>query len=121
LEPPATWLEAGLQASGGLPIIGGILVDMRAVPPPALHLIGVCVGTQEAETVAYAHTEVVDGNIEFREKTSKIELYGLAHDITPLATWKPCLDGISLGEVIRPSDYPAPNCAQANVSDVTGG
>jgi hypothetical protein len=40
LEPPATRLEAGLQASGGLPFIGGMLVDMRFVPSPALHLLG---------------------------------------------------------------------------------
>lgn len=120
LEPPATWLEAGLQASGGLPFVGGMLVDTRFVPPPALHLLGVCVGTQEAETVVHAFTEVKDGEIEYREKMSKVELYGLAHDIASLATWKPsCLGGSSLGDVIKHSNIPTPSDEQANFSEPT--
>jgi hypothetical protein len=71
------------------PRISGVLVDTRFMPRHALHLIGVRVGNQESETVAFSHTEVVDGSATFREKTSKIELYGLAHDLLPLADWAP--------------------------------
>ena len=74
------------------------------MPKHALHLLGVCVGTTEAETVAFSHTEVVDGETTFREKTSKIELYGLAHDLLPLSEWKPeCLGGQTLAAAIGPT------------------
>jgi hypothetical protein len=122
LEPPATRPEAAMQASGGLAVAGGMAVNVRTVPSPALSLLGVCVGTQEAETVVHAYTEVVDGNIEFREKTSKVELYGLAHDITWLGSWRPqCLGGASLGDVIKPSDYSSASGEAADVSEPASG
>lgn len=77
---------------------------MRFMPKHALHLIGVCIGTTEAETVAFSHTEVIDGTTRFSEKTSKIELYGLANDLLPLADWKPsCLGGTTLAQAIEPT------------------
>jgi hypothetical protein len=79
--------------------------------PPKLMLnhawaavIGVCVGTQEAEVVIHSYTEIIDGKTEYREKTSRIELYGLAHDLRPLASWAPSLlGGATLGDVITHS------------------
>jgi hypothetical protein len=105
LERPATALEHALVAAPGLvPMIGPLLVDPRSISRHALHLIGVCVGTTEAETVAFAYIEVVDGMTKFSEKTSKIELYGLAHDLLPLADWKPpCLHGTTLAAAISPT------------------
>jgi hypothetical protein len=105
LQRPATPVEHALMAAPGMmPKIGMGFVDMRFIPKPALHLIGVCVGTTQAETVASSHSEVIDGNTKFIEKTSKIELYGLAHDLLPLADWRPlCLDGITLAQAIQPT------------------
>jgi hypothetical protein len=105
LERPATALEHALMAAPGMPpMIGMGLVDTRFTPKHALHLIGVCVGTTQAETVAFSYTEVIDGNIKYSEKTSKIELYGLAHDLLPLAGWKPlCLHGVTLAQAIEPT------------------
>jgi hypothetical protein len=105
LERPATALEHALMAAPGqIPMIGGGLVDVRFMPKHALHLLGVCVGTTQAETVGFSHTEVVDGETRFQEKTSKIELYGLAHDLLPLSEWKPeCLEGQILAAAIGPT------------------
>jgi hypothetical protein len=105
LERSATPLEYALMAAPGMvPTIGGGLVDVRFMPKHALHLIGVCVGTTEAETVAFSRTEVIDGNTEFREKTSKIELYGIAQSLLALADWKPlCLGGVMLAQAIEPT------------------
>jgi hypothetical protein len=76
LERPATAIEHALMAAPGqLPRIGLGIVDPRYIPRHALHLLGVCVGTTEAERrVAFSHTEVVDGRTTYREKTSRIEL-----------------------------------------------
>jgi hypothetical protein len=72
------------------------------MPKHALHLLGVCVGTTQAETIAFSHTEVVDGETKFREKTSKIELYG--HDLLPLSEWKPeYLGGQTLAAAVGPT------------------
>jgi hypothetical protein len=61
-------------------------------------------GTTQAETVAFSHTEVIDGNTKISEKTSKIELYGIAHDLLPLTGWKPlCLGGVTLAQAIEPT------------------
>jgi hypothetical protein len=105
LERPATAVEHALMAAPGMvPMIGGGIVDVRFMPKHALHLIGVCIGTTEAETVAFSHTEVIDGTTRFSEKTSKIELYGLANDLLPLADWKPsCLGGATLAQAIEPT------------------
>jgi hypothetical protein len=105
LERPATPLEHALMAAPGqIPMIGMGLVDVRFMPKHALHLLGVCVGTTQAETVAFSHTEVVDGETKFHEKTCKIELYGLAHDLRPLSEWKPeCLGGQTLAAAISPT------------------
>jgi hypothetical protein len=105
LERPATAVERALMAAPGVvPVIGPLLIDPRSIQRHALHLLGVCVGTTEAETVAFAYSEVKDGNTTFLEKTSKIELYGLAHDLLPLADWQPpCLNGHMLGEAIVPT------------------
>jgi hypothetical protein len=105
LERPATALEHALMAAPGMiPMIGMGLVDVRFMPKHALHLIGVCVGTTQAETVAFSHTEVIDGNTKISEKTSKIELYGIAHDLLPLTGWKPlCLGGVTLAQAIEPT------------------
>ena len=105
LERPATALERALTAMPGVvPVIGPMLIDPRSIPRHALHLLGICVGTTEAETVTFAHSEVINGNITFSEKTSKVELYGLAHDLLPLADWRPgCLNGLTLREAIYPT------------------
>lgn len=112
----AEWCAPGSRAprnSGGACFDGsardgaddrGSIVDVRFMPKHALHLIGVCIGTTEAETVAFSHTEVIDGTTRFSEKTSKIELYGLANDLLPLADWKPsCLGGTTLAQAIEPT------------------
>jgi hypothetical protein len=105
LERPGTAVERALMnAPGIVPVIGPLLIDPRSIKRHALHLLGICVGATEAETVVFAYSEVKDGNTTFLEKTKKIELYGLAHDLLPLADWQPtCLNGCTLGEAIFPT------------------
>jgi hypothetical protein len=105
LERPATSLERALMAAPGMiPVIGNMMIDVRLIPRHALHLVGVCVGTTQAETVAFAYSEIIDGSTKFSEKTSKIELYGLAHDLLSLADWSPaCLQGATLAQAIEPT------------------
>ncbi len=93
-----------MAAPGMVPKIGMAMIDVRSMPKHALHLIGVCVATTEAETVASSFTEVVDGNTTFRETRSKIELFGLANDLSALADWKPaCLGDAPLAQAVEPT------------------
>lgn len=103
LHRPATAQEHELMSAPGMMPVGA-LVDVRFMPKHALHLIGICIGTTQAETVDFSYKEIIDGNTTFSERTSKIELYGLGHDLLPLANWRPtCLGGNALGDAIQPT------------------
>lgn len=63
-------------------------------------IIGVCVGSHTSRLIDYSLTEVDDAGHRFTEEHSKVEEYGLAHDLRGLLGWHPgVLAGRSLGEI----------------------
>jgi hypothetical protein len=52
-------------------------------------VVGVCAGANRGETIDFMLEEVNDKGEIFREKTVRVEEYGIAHDIRPLFGWKP--------------------------------
>jgi len=63
-------------------------------------LIGVCVGSIESRIVAYENVEVDEPSREYRERVTRIEEFGIAHNILALESWRPVLlGGKSLGEM----------------------
>jgi len=97
-------LELSFAITNGLsgaPLVLRDVADHEGKPIPYFFLAGVCVGSTEAEVVAFSHTEVQDAERTFKEKTSRIEQYGIAHDLRSLGDWRPqILDGKSLKEVV---------------------
>lgn len=88
--------------SGG-PLVMRNAVDTEGKPLPYFVLLGVCVSNEPSRVVDFSYTEVLDGNKEFRETTERIEEYGIAHDLRPLADWRPSyLAGLSLKEAVQP-------------------
>ena len=109
MQPHPDVIEVSFPIPKGLS--GAPLVQQWNEPPkskrnnPPFILLGVCVGNEESEVLAYAHEEVTDGNTTHREKVIKVERYGIVHDLRPLADWKPeCWNGATLRETIQYED-----------------
>lgn len=89
----------------GAPLVLRDQHDADGNPLPYFVLIGVCVGNQPSEIVDFSHTEVTEEGNEFKETKSRIEEYGIAHDIRPLADWRPaCLGDMTLRDAIQPNN-----------------
>ncbi|GHC93852.1 hypothetical protein GCM10019060_21310 [Novosphingobium pokkalii] len=54
-------------------------------------LVGVCVSSHESETQEFLHEEIEEGGSIFRERRLRVEQFGIAHQLTPLADWKPAM------------------------------
>jgi Trypsin-like peptidase domain len=68
---------------------------------PPFILVGVCCGNQPSEVVDHAITDIDDNGVKFEERVSRIEEYGIIHDLRPLIDWKPtCLGGLTLGQAV---------------------
>jgi hypothetical protein len=65
-------------------------------------VVGVCVGTIQSEVVDYEQIEYRENNELYREKKTRIEEFGIAHDIRPLLDWKVSLfGGKTLSEICK--------------------
>jgi hypothetical protein len=52
--------------------------------------------------VSFENILVKDGSEEFREEVTRVEEFGIAHDVRPILEWKPSiLDGKSLREFFK--------------------
>lgn len=88
----------------GAPLVKLNQKDQAGKKIPYFVLLGVCVGNGSSSLVDFAHEEVVDGVTQFKEIIKRIEEYGLAHDLRPLADWQPnCLKGASLRNAVQPT------------------
>jgi hypothetical protein len=74
-------------------------------------LVGVCVSSHSSETQEHIYEEIEEGGGIFRERRLRVEQFGIAHSLAPLADWKPkALQGQSLKEVLgqlRPGELAA--------------
>jgi Trypsin-like peptidase domain len=67
-------------------------------------VIGICTHSHESRIVLHSHLDVKDGTAEFSEVLSRVEEFGIAHDLRPLFDWNPtCLNGRTLGQVMQHS------------------
>lgn len=64
-------------------------------------IIGVCVGSLTSRVVAYEETMHIEGTTEEKvEQVRRVEEFGIAHDLRPLANWTPgCVGGMTLLEL----------------------
>ncbi len=64
------------------------------------HVIGVCTHSHESRVVLHSHLDVKEGTSEFSEIVSRVEEFGIAHDLRPLLDWRPaCLRGRRLRDL----------------------
>jgi hypothetical protein len=62
--------------------------------------VGVCVGVNRTEEVEFMHEEIQEDGQLSREKRTRMEEYGIAHDIRDLGLWvPPSLGGLTLREL----------------------
>ena len=65
-------------------------------------LLGVCVSSHESETQEHIYEEIDEDGGIFRERRLRVEQFGIAHSLAPLADWRPqVLRGKTLKEVLR--------------------
>jgi hypothetical protein len=64
-------------------------------------VIGICTHSHESRIVLHSHLDVRDGSTEFSEVLSRVEEFGIAHDLRPLLDWSPAC--LWLGEVMQPA------------------
>jgi hypothetical protein len=65
-------------------------------------VIGVCTHSHESRIVLHSQLDVREDSAKFSEVLSRVEEFGIAHDLRPLLNWKPtCLNGRMLGQVMR--------------------
>ncbi|HLF58355.1 MAG TPA: serine protease [Alphaproteobacteria bacterium] len=107
IHPHPDVIEVNFSITKGLSGAPVVQRDQRNVEGASIDhfvLVGICVNNEPAEIVDFRHTEVSEEGKEFSETTSRIEEYGIVHDLRPLADWKPaCLGGITLRNAIVPN------------------
>jgi len=107
LEPHPAVIEISFPITMGMsgaPLVMRNILGADGTPIPCFALLGVCVANATSRLVDFSYSEVKDGGNELTETTTRIEEYGIAHDIRPLADWQPaCLSGVTLKAAIIPS------------------
>jgi hypothetical protein len=74
---------------------------------PNFELVGICVASHQSELTDYETVLVEEEGREFKETRLRVESFGIAHDLRPLAEWAPAhLQGLTLRDAIAPSDMP---------------
>jgi hypothetical protein len=64
-------------------------------------VVGICTHSHESRVVLHSHMNVTEGVAEFSEVVSRVEEFGIAHDLRPLLDWAPsCLNGLKLHQVV---------------------
>ena len=105
LEPHPAVIEVSFPIAKGLsgaPLVMRNAVDDDGQKIPYFILVGVCVAKATYQLVDFSHTQVQDDGKEFKETTKRIEEYGIAHDLRPLANWSPeSLGGVTLRDAVR--------------------
>jgi trypsin-like peptidase len=87
------------------PVVAGMSgapLFLRNINSDLFVLVGVCRGSHPSEIVDYVSETVIEEGKTLQEKRIKVEEYGIADDIRPLADWHPvCMDGVKLGDAFR--------------------